>query len=118
MIIDLKQFQIYSNVNTDNPEIQNSYLMSAQNIVNDYIGYDIEYYLLNPITGLIEDVIEIPEIIKLTIMRIAAILQTEGDSNIGITSKSFGDSGTRTFINTVNFDKYLIQISNYRKIRI
>jgi len=118
MIIDLKQFQIYSNVNTDNPEIQNSYLMSAQNIVNDYVGYDIENYLLNPITGLIEEVIEIPEIIKLTIMRIAAILQTEGDSNIGITSKSFGDSGTRTFINTTNFDKYLIQISNYRKIRI
>ena len=118
MIIDLKQFQIYSSIHTDNTELQESYLMSAQNIVSDYVGYDIEKYLLFPDTGLILENIEIPEIIKLTIMRIAAILQTEGDSNIGITSKSFGDSGTRTFINTVNFDKYLIQISNYRKIRI
>jgi hypothetical protein len=56
----------------------------------------------------------IPEIIKLTVLRIAALLQSESDSNIGVTSKSFADSGTRTFINTVNFDKYLIQISNYK----
>lgn len=59
----------------------------------------------------------IPEVIKLTVLRIAALLQTESDSNIGITSKSFADSGTRSFINTVNFDKYLIQISDYRIIR-
>jgi hypothetical protein len=59
----------------------------------------------------------IPEVIKLTVLRIAALLQTESDSNIGITSKSFADSGTRSFINTVNFDKYLIQISDYRILR-
>ena len=60
----------------------------------------------------------IPEIIKSTILRIAAILQSESDSNIGVTSKSFGDSGNRTFINYTNFDKYLQPISSYRILRI
>lgn len=57
---------------------------------------------------------EIPAIIKLTALRIAGILQTESNNNIGINSKSFQDSGTRTFINTTNFDKYLLQIADYR----
>lgn len=56
----------------------------------------------------------IPAIIKLTTLRIAGILQTENNNNIGISSKSFQDSGTRTFVNTTNFDKYLLQISDYR----
>ena len=57
---------------------------------------------------------EIPAIIKLTILRIAGILQTESNGNIGITSKSFSESGNRTFVNTTNFDKYLILLSDYR----
>lgn len=56
----------------------------------------------------------VPSIIKMTVLRIAALLQTESDGNIGITSKSFADSGSRTFINTSNFDKYLIQISSFK----
>jgi hypothetical protein len=59
-----------------------------------------------------------PDIIKMTVLRIATLLQTESDSNIGVTSKSFADSGTRTFVNTVNFDKYLIQISKYKLLVI
>lgn len=55
----------------------------------------------------------IPEIIKLTSLRIAGLLSTEV-GNVGITSKSFQDSGSRTFVNTTNFDKYLLQISRYR----
>lgn len=58
----------------------------------------------------------IPATIKLTALRIAGILQTESNNNIGINSKSFQDTGTRTFVNTVNFDKYLIQISEYKLI--
>lgn len=56
----------------------------------------------------------VPAIIKLTTLRIAGILQTENNNNIGISSKSFQDSGTRTFVNTTNFDKYLLPISDYR----
>lgn len=57
---------------------------------------------------------EVPSIIKLTALRIAGILQTENAGNIGITSKSFSDSGTRTFVNTTDFSKYLLQIADYR----
>jgi hypothetical protein len=60
----------------------------------------------------------LPDIIKLTGLRIAALLQTEGDNNIGITGKSFGDNGSRTFINYTNFDKYLLPISRYRLLKI
>jgi hypothetical protein len=61
---------------------------------------------------------ELPRIITMTVLRIAALLQSEGGANIGVTSKSFGDSGTRTFVNTVNFDKYLVQISPYKLLVI
>jgi hypothetical protein len=60
----------------------------------------------------------LPKIIVVTVLRIATLLQTESDSNIGVTSKSFADSGTRTFINTVNFDKYLAPISIHKLIVI
>ncbi|MDR0722096.1 MAG: hypothetical protein LBF75_04775 [Treponema sp.] len=55
-----------------------------------------------------------PYIIKLTVLRIAALLQAESDSNIGITSKSFAESGSRTFMNYTNFDKYLLPIAGYK----
>lgn len=121
MIVTIEQFQKYSNVYIENTELQEYYLLSAQNIINDYVGYEIENNLLNPKTGELEeitDINEIPEIIKITLMRIAAILQTESDGNVGITSKSFADSGSRTFMNYTNFDKFLTPISNYRIIRI
>jgi hypothetical protein len=60
----------------------------------------------------------LPNIIKLTGLRIAALLQTEGDNNIGVTGKSFGDSGSRTFVNYTNFDKYLLPISKHRLLEI
>ena len=60
----------------------------------------------------------IPAVILNTVMRIAALLQSEEDSNIGVTSKSFGESGSRTFINYTNFEKYLSPLSKYCLIRI
>jgi hypothetical protein len=65
-----------------------------------------------------EDGTDMPKIIKLTIMRIAAVLQTESDGNIGVTSKSFGNSGDRTFMSYTNFDKYLLPLSNYKLLAI
>lgn len=56
----------------------------------------------------------VPDLIKLSALRIAGILQTEQSGNIGITSKSFQESGNRTFVNTVNFSKYLLPLSKYK----
>jgi hypothetical protein len=55
-----------------------------------------------------------PSLFKQTALRIAALLLTENDGNIGITSKSFGDSGSRSFMSYTNFDKYLSPLSRYR----
>lgn len=57
---------------------------------------------------------EIPKLMILTVLRIATLLQSESDSNIGITSKTFGDAGTRVFQNYTNFDKYLLPLSKYK----
>jgi hypothetical protein len=56
----------------------------------------------------------LPRIIKMTVLRIASILQSESNSNIGVSSKSFGDSGTRTFINYTDYSKYLLPISIFK----
>lgn len=58
---------------------------------------------------------DLPQIIKLTVLRIAALLQTESNNNIGITSKSFMD-GSKAFTNFTDFSKYLIQCSKYKLI--
>jgi hypothetical protein len=117
--IDLESFQKYTNVFQDNNDLQQSYIDSAADIISGYLGYNPEYKILmdnEPVDILSVD--EIPSIIKMTALRIAALLQIESDSNIGITSKSFGEGGSRSFVNTVNYDKYLVMISNYRIIRI
>ena len=59
--------------------------------------------------------LDLPQIIKLTVLRIAALLQTESNNNIGISGKSFMD-GSKTFINFTNYDKYLISCSKYKLI--
>ena len=58
---------------------------------------------------------DLPQIIKLTGLRIAALLQTESNNNIGISGKSFMD-GSRTFTNFTNFARYLIACSKYKLI--
>lgn len=58
----------------------------------------------------------VPANIKMTVLQIAALLQTTGGGNIGITSKSFDASGTRTFIQNRKFDDYFVNISNYKVI--
>lgn len=58
----------------------------------------------------------VPDLIRLTCLRIASLLQQEESGNIGINNKSFGENGSRSFLNVVNYDKYLAQIARYRKI--
>lgn len=56
----------------------------------------------------------IPGEIKLAALRIGALMLTEAQGNIGITSKSFADM-SRQFINTTNFNKYLLPLSHLRR---
>ena len=56
---------------------------------------------------------ELPPLIEQTILRIAALLWSESDGNIGVTSKSFAD-GSRNFISYTNYKKYLQEIDDYK----
>lgn len=172
MICKVEELQKYSGVYVDDTTGQEMFLSSAQNVVENYLGYEIEKknytklysglgfknlrlgvknisavatvkidnveiginnILINDdeiilengnftkgikniyvefVGGFSDE--EIPSLIKLTVLRIATLLQSESDSNIGITSKSFGDAGTRVFQNYTNFDKYLLPLSRYK----
>jgi len=54
----------------------------------------------------------VPKIIKTTVLRIAGILWTESNGNVGITSKTF-EGNNRAFLNT-RFDKYLEPLRKYK----
>lgn len=56
----------------------------------------------------------IPDIIKLTMMRIAALMVSEEGGDIAITGKNFGTDGGRTFIATRDYSKILKEIEGYR----
>lgn len=168
MIVTKEELQGYTGVEFENGNnIAELFIGAAQNIVENYLGYEIEtkeytkhfelhssnvikagvknitavseitidgtlvedYYIDDDKIILKQPVIsdniivkftagfstDLPQIIKLTVLRIAALLQTESNNNIGISGKSFMD-GSRTFMNFVNYDKYLIQTSKYKLI--
>jgi hypothetical protein len=183
--VSVEELQKYSNVYGET-DLQKSYIDSAENIVNTYLGYsptlhnytqyfdgngthelqlkakpiqniisveidnesiplsefynviDSEYLYYNKIfpcgkrnikieynagwgITLDDDIANseyVPTIIKMTVLRIASILQAESDSNIAVSSKSFADSGTRTFINYTDYSKYLLPISIYKLLVI
>ena len=94
----------------------------AANDADDFVG-NADASTVSPIlnggNALLESgATTIPAEIILTILRIAALLESEANQNIGVTSKTFADSGNRTFVNYTNFNKFLFPISKYRLKRI
>ena len=168
MIVTKEELEGYTGVQFESGNnIAELFIGAAQNIVENYLGYEIEskeytkhfalhtsnvikcgvknitavkeitvdgilvenYYIDDDKIILKQPVIsdniivtftagfstDLPAVIKLTVLRIAAILQTESNNNIGISGKSFMD-GSRTFMNFTNYDKYLISCSKYKLI--
>ena len=168
MIVTKEELLEYTGVELNTPELAELFIGSAQNIVENYLGYEIEskeyvkhfslhssniikcgvknitavseisvdgvllsdgYYINDDKIILKQPVIsdniivtftagfstDLPAIIKLTVLRISALLQTESNNNIGVSGKSFID-GSRTFINYTNFSKYLDTCSKYKLI--
>lgn len=167
MVVTKEELIEYTGVELESAELSLIFIGAAQNIVENYVGYEIEskeytkhfelhssniikvgvknitnvteitvdgtlvedYYIDDDKIILKQPVIsdniivtftagfsiDLPQIIKLTVLRIAALLQTESNNNIGISGKSFMD-GSRTFTNFTNFDKYLIACSKYKLI--
>ena len=168
MIVTKEELEGFTGVQFENGNnIAELFIGAAQNIVENYLGYEVEskeytkhfslhssniikcevknitavkeitvdgilvenYYIDDDKIILKQPVIsdniivtftagfstDLPQIIKLTVLRIAALLQTESNNNIGISGKSFMD-GSRTFMNFTNYDKYLISCSKYKLI--
>ena len=59
---------------------------------------------------------EVPAPIVVAILRIATLMLSETDGNIGLTGKSFADN-SRTFVNYSNYRKYLEPVAGYRVMR-
>lgn len=59
----------------------------------------------------------IPGAIKLAVLRIAALMHSESQGNIGVTSKSFQDQ-SRQFQNFTSYAKYLTPLDGYRIMRL
>ena len=120
-----KHFALHSSnvikVGVKNITVVNEIIVDAASIEDYYIDDD-KIILKQPVIS--DNIIvkftagfgtDLPDIIKLTVLRIAALLQTESNNNIGISGKSFMD-GSRTFTNFTNFDRYLIACSKYKLI--
>ena len=168
MVVTKEELEGFTGVQFENGNnIAELFIGASQNIVENYLGYEIEskeytkhfalhssniikagvknitvvkeitvdgalvedYYIIDDKIILKQPVIsdniivtftagfseDLPAIIKLTVLRIAALLQTESNNNIGISGKSFMD-GSRTFTNFTNFSKYLDACSKYKLI--
>ena len=59
---------------------------------------------------------DMPSVIVLSILRLATLMLTEGNGNIGLTGKSFTDN-SRTFVNYSNYRKYLQPLDGLRIMR-
>ena len=110
--------------NADILDIDNDYYDGGDATLDtyDYLG-NADAGTVSPVLNagnalLVSKRTTIPAEIISTILRIASLLQSESESNIGVTSKSFGDSGSRSFVNYTNFNKFLLPISRYRLKRV
>lgn len=109
MLISVSEFDCYTGNFEDTPETVNlktTFLKSAQELVSEYLRFDVEKeWTLE----------QLPELVKLTILRIATLMLMEGGENIGVSGKSFADN-SRTFISYTNYQKYLSPLQTYRRV--
>lgn len=105
MLITKEQLAKFSGKYTDDDDIDLSeiYIGSAQQIINQYVGYDIEQEKT------------IPEIFRLVCLEIASLIQLEENSNLGVNSSSDVGGIGRSFLNIVDYTKYLQRLSSYRR---
>ena len=113
MLVTLDRFNAYTgNYESDETinALKTEYIKSAQNIVSDFLRFDPEDHTWSENA----ESNVCPDIIVLTITRIATLLLMEAGENIGVTGKSMPDN-SRTFINYTSYMKYLRPIQNYRE---
>lgn len=109
MLVTIDKFNEYTGNFEDTEQVtdlKTTFLKSAQELVGEYLRFDPEEKWTPE---------EVPEIVRLTILRIATLMLMEGGENIGVSSKSFADN-SRTFISYTNYLKYLSPLQTYREV--
>lgn len=112
MLITREQLEKFSGVYREEDDtLAEIYIDSAKQRIIDYVGYDPE-----TCEDFITDgVAVIPKIFMLVNLEIATLIQAEEGTNLGVnTSQDIGVN--RTYLNVVNYDRYLERLSAWRKI--
>ena len=110
MLVTIREFNEYTGNFEDSDSVvamKTLFLQSAQEVVSEYLRFDPEQRWPPE---------QVPSVVRLTVIRIAALMLEESGGNIGISGKSFADS-SRTFISYANYNKYLSPVSTYREAR-
>ena len=108
MLVDVDTFNAYTGNMEESEgavELKKLFLTSAEELVREYLRFKPEEEWKDGV----------PEIVKLTILRIATLMLMEGGENIGISGKSFADN-SRSFISYTNYHKYLSPLQTLRKV--
>lgn len=109
MLVSITEFDNYSGNFEDSSQavsLKTQFLKAAQQLVGEYLRFDPEEKWESD---------RVPDLVKITILRIATLMLMEGGENIGVSGKSFADN-SRTFISYTNYSKYLNPIQTYREV--
>lgn len=113
MLVTLTEFASFSGVNVDNTDLQKIYIGSATDVINGYLGFNVEATEnTNPFYA--DDSLHIPDIVKFVCLEIASLMQLEENNNLGVSSANFSESGSRSFLNVVDYTRYLDRLAKYR----
>lgn len=109
MLITVDILQKFSGVYPEDDTLQKIYINSAHDEIANYLGFDPETDELWTTSD------RFKAKVQQVCFEISTLMQQEESQNIGINSKSFGESGSRSFLNIVDYTQYLKKLSSYRK---
>ena len=108
MIVTVSQFNEYTGNFEDSQAVvglKNTILSAAQELVSEYLRFDPEKKWGE----------SVPDLVRLTVLRIGTLMLMEAGENIGVTGKSFADN-SRSFISYTNYSKYLNPLQTFREV--
>ena len=108
MVVTVSQFNEYTGNFEDSAatlELKDTILSASQELVSEYLRFDPEEKWGE----------SVPNLVRLTVLRIATLMLMEAGENIGVTGKSFADN-SRSFISYTNYSKYLNPLQTFREV--
>ena len=107
MIVTVSQFNEYTGnfEDTESAVGLKNTISAAQELVSEYLRFDPEQKWGQ----------SVPDLVRLTVLRIGTLMLMEAGENIGVTGKSFADN-SRSFISYTNYSKYLSPLQTFREV--